>query len=155
MFVGDWEYKHQNLFPFLCGTAGHREYHVQFFGSVAERAWIHEKRIVIYQGKKQFDELQAETLRRATNPVEKSKVSTNVSSGCDLIPRLRFKCGHITPVGCSYETLPSLNFHFINWCHILCCCEVRQHNDRQVGTNDLCFGLKLSGKEKKVCFLCN
>ncbi|XP_074527128.1 histone-lysine N-methyltransferase NSD3 isoform X2 [Halichoeres trimaculatus] len=55
-------------------TRGHREYHVQFFGSVAERAWIHEKRIVIYQGKKQFDELQAETLRRATNPVEKSKL---------------------------------------------------------------------------------
>ncbi|XP_041643443.1 histone-lysine N-methyltransferase NSD3 isoform X2 [Cheilinus undulatus] len=55
-------------------TRGHREYHVQFFGSVAERAWIHEKRIVIYQGKKQFDELQAETLRKTTNPVEKSKL---------------------------------------------------------------------------------
>lgn len=56
--------------------AGHREYHVQFFGSVAERAWIHEKRIVIYQGKQQFEELQAETLRKATNPVEKQKVCT-------------------------------------------------------------------------------
>ncbi|CAJ1069136.1 histone-lysine N-methyltransferase NSD3 isoform X1 [Xyrichtys novacula] len=55
-------------------TRGHREYHVQFFGSVAERAWIHEKRIVMYQGKKQFDELQAETLRKTTNPVEKSKL---------------------------------------------------------------------------------
>lgn len=54
--------------------AGHREYHVQFFGSVAERAWIHEKRIVMYQGKQQFDDLQAETLRKATNPVEKQKV---------------------------------------------------------------------------------
>uniref|UniRef100_A0A8C9YYD4 Histone-lysine N-methyltransferase NSD3 n=1 Tax=Sander lucioperca TaxID=283035 RepID=A0A8C9YYD4_SANLU len=52
----------------------HREYHVQFFGSVAERAWIHEKRIVLYQGKQQFDDLQAETLRKATNPVEKSKL---------------------------------------------------------------------------------
>lgn len=57
--------------------AGHREYHVQFFGSVAERAWIHEKRIVIYQGKQQFEELQAETLRKATNPVEKQKVRTS------------------------------------------------------------------------------
>nr|XP_046243901.1 histone-lysine N-methyltransferase NSD3 isoform X5 [Scatophagus argus] len=55
-------------------TRGHREYHVQFFGSVAERAWIHEKRIVIYQGKQQFDDLQAETLRKATNPVEKHKL---------------------------------------------------------------------------------
>ncbi|XP_034728868.1 histone-lysine N-methyltransferase NSD3 isoform X4 [Etheostoma cragini] len=55
-------------------TRGHREYHVQFFGSVAERAWIHEKRIVLYQGKQQFDDLQAETLRKATNPVEKSKL---------------------------------------------------------------------------------
>uniref|UniRef100_H3DES3 Histone-lysine N-methyltransferase NSD3 n=1 Tax=Tetraodon nigroviridis TaxID=99883 RepID=H3DES3_TETNG len=55
-------------------TRGHREYHVQFFGSVAERAWIHEKRIVIYQGKQQFEELQAETLRKATNPVEKQKL---------------------------------------------------------------------------------
>ncbi|XP_058491428.1 histone-lysine N-methyltransferase NSD3 isoform X5 [Solea solea] len=55
-------------------TRGHREYHVQFFGSVAERAWIHEKRIVIYQGRPQFDDLQAETLRKATNPVEKSKL---------------------------------------------------------------------------------
>ncbi|XP_029685451.1 histone-lysine N-methyltransferase NSD3 isoform X2 [Takifugu rubripes] len=55
-------------------TRGHREYHVQFFGSVAERAWIHEKRIVIYQGKQQFEDLQAETLRKATNPVEKQKL---------------------------------------------------------------------------------
>lgn len=62
---------------FFCVCAGHREYHVQFFGSVAERAWIHEKRIVIYQGKQQFEELQAETLRKATNPVEKQKVRTS------------------------------------------------------------------------------
>ncbi|XP_019954933.1 histone-lysine N-methyltransferase NSD3 isoform X6 [Paralichthys olivaceus] len=55
-------------------TRGHREYHVQFFGSVAERAWIHEKRIVMYQGKQQFDELQADTLRKTTNLVEKSKL---------------------------------------------------------------------------------
>uniref|UniRef100_A0A3B4YXI7 Histone-lysine N-methyltransferase NSD3 n=1 Tax=Stegastes partitus TaxID=144197 RepID=A0A3B4YXI7_9TELE len=55
-------------------TRGHREYHVQFFGSVAERAWIHEKRIVIYQGKQQFDDLQAETLRKTTNQVERHKL---------------------------------------------------------------------------------
>ncbi|XP_051923076.1 histone-lysine N-methyltransferase NSD3 isoform X1 [Hippocampus zosterae] len=55
-------------------TRGHREYHVQFFGSVAERAWIHEKRIVVYQGKQQFDELQADTLRKTTNTVEKHKL---------------------------------------------------------------------------------
>ena len=71
--------KSHRLFSFLCLCAGHREYHVQFFGSVAERAWIHEKRIVMYQGKQQFDELQAETLRKATNPVEKHKVRMNVS----------------------------------------------------------------------------
>jgi len=55
-------------------SPGHREYHVQFFGSVAERAWIHEKRIVMYQGEHQFEELQAETLRKTTNLAEKHKV---------------------------------------------------------------------------------
>lgn len=66
----------------MCLCAGHREYHVQFFGSVAERAWIHEKRIVLYQGKQQYEDLQAETLRRATNPVEKHKVCTEASKKC-------------------------------------------------------------------------
>ncbi|KAF5892023.1 histone-lysine N-methyltransferase NSD3 isoform X2, partial [Clarias magur] len=55
-------------------TRGHREYHVQFFGSVAERAWIHEKRIVVYKGESQFEELQAETLRKTTNPTERQKL---------------------------------------------------------------------------------
>ncbi|KAM4615681.1 histone-lysine N-methyltransferase NSD3 isoform 2-T2 [Polymixia lowei] len=55
-------------------TRGHREYHVQFFGSVAERAWIHEKRIVMYQGEHQFEELQTETLRKTTNPAERHKL---------------------------------------------------------------------------------
>ncbi|XP_076875957.1 histone-lysine N-methyltransferase NSD3 isoform X3 [Brachyhypopomus gauderio] len=55
-------------------TRGHREYHVQFFGSVAERAWIHEKRIVVYKGESQFEELQAETLRKTTNPTERHKL---------------------------------------------------------------------------------
>uniref|UniRef100_A0A674DC89 Nuclear receptor binding SET domain protein 3 n=1 Tax=Salmo trutta TaxID=8032 RepID=A0A674DC89_SALTR len=48
-------------------TRGHREYHVQFFGSVAERAWVHEKRVVMYQGEHQFDELQAETLLKCVH----------------------------------------------------------------------------------------
>jgi len=65
-----------------CRPAGHREYHVQFFGSVAERAWIHEKRIVLYQGKQQYEDLQAETLRKASNPVEKHKVRTDASGRC-------------------------------------------------------------------------
>uniref|UniRef100_A0A8C7GZA7 Nuclear receptor binding SET domain protein 3 n=1 Tax=Oncorhynchus kisutch TaxID=8019 RepID=A0A8C7GZA7_ONCKI len=52
-------------------TRGHREYHVQFFGSVAERAWVHEKRVVMYQGEHQFDELQAETLRKTTKTLMK------------------------------------------------------------------------------------
>ncbi|XP_062870295.1 histone-lysine N-methyltransferase NSD3 isoform X2 [Trichomycterus rosablanca] len=55
-------------------TRGHHEYHVQFFGSVAERAWIHEKRIVLYKGESQFEELQAETLRRTSNPSERQKL---------------------------------------------------------------------------------
>ncbi|XP_066570497.1 histone-lysine N-methyltransferase NSD3 isoform X2 [Amia ocellicauda] len=55
-------------------TRGHREYHVQFFGSVPERAWIHEKRVVVYQGQHQFEELQADTLRRASNPAERHKL---------------------------------------------------------------------------------
>ncbi|KAJ8380024.1 hypothetical protein SKAU_G00008020 [Synaphobranchus kaupii] len=55
-------------------TRGHREYHVQFFGSVPERAWIHEKRVVVYQGEHQFHELQAETLRKTSNPAERHKL---------------------------------------------------------------------------------
>ncbi|XP_018618030.1 histone-lysine N-methyltransferase NSD3-like isoform X2 [Scleropages formosus] len=55
-------------------TRGHQEYHVQFFGSVPERAWIHEKRVVVYQGKHQFEELQAETLRKTSNPAERHKL---------------------------------------------------------------------------------
>ncbi|XP_035234563.1 histone-lysine N-methyltransferase NSD3-like isoform X1 [Anguilla anguilla] len=55
-------------------TRGHREYHVQFFGSVPERAWIHEKRVVVYQGEHQFDQLQAETLRKTSNPAERHKL---------------------------------------------------------------------------------
>ncbi|KAJ8285951.1 hypothetical protein GJAV_G00032840 [Gymnothorax javanicus] len=55
-------------------TRGHREYHVQFFGSVPERAWIHEKRVVVYQGEHQFEQLQAETLRKTSNPAERHKL---------------------------------------------------------------------------------
>ncbi|KAJ8286320.1 hypothetical protein GJAV_G00037110 [Gymnothorax javanicus] len=55
-------------------TRGRREYHVQFFGSVAERAWVHEKRVAQYEGREQFEQLQHETLRRTTNPVERQKL---------------------------------------------------------------------------------
>ncbi|CAB1319939.1 unnamed protein product [Coregonus sp. 'balchen'] len=64
-------------------TRGHREYHVQFFGSVAERAWIHEKRVVMYQGEHQFDELQAETLRKTTNTAERHKWEVGVGHAED------------------------------------------------------------------------
>ncbi|TSM12563.1 Histone-lysine N-methyltransferase NSD3 [Bagarius yarrelli] len=46
----------------------------KFFGSVAERAWIHEKRMEVYKGESQFEELQAETLRKTTNPTERQKL---------------------------------------------------------------------------------
>ncbi|XP_039625171.1 histone-lysine N-methyltransferase NSD3 isoform X2 [Polypterus senegalus] len=55
-------------------SRGHREYHVQFFGSIPERAWIHEKRVVIYEGSYQFDQLQAETLRQASNQAKRHKL---------------------------------------------------------------------------------
>ncbi|XP_048876476.1 histone-lysine N-methyltransferase NSD3-like isoform X1 [Brienomyrus brachyistius] len=55
-------------------TRGHREYHVQFFGSVPERAWIHEKRVVPYLSQHQFEDLQAETLRKTSNPAERHKL---------------------------------------------------------------------------------
>ncbi|XP_056592531.1 histone-lysine N-methyltransferase NSD3 isoform X1 [Triplophysa dalaica] len=55
-------------------TRGLREYHVQFFGSVPERAWVNERRTRVYQGESQFEELQAETLRKTTNPTEKQKL---------------------------------------------------------------------------------
>lgn len=63
-------------------SAGHREYHVQFFGSVAERAWVHEKRVVEYEGQDQFEQLQAETLRKTTNPVERQKVQAGCVHAC-------------------------------------------------------------------------
>ncbi|KAK6468429.1 histone-lysine N-methyltransferase NSD3 [Huso huso] len=55
-------------------TRGHREYHVQFFGSVPERAWIHEKRVLVYQGQHEFEHLQAETLRQTSNHAERQKL---------------------------------------------------------------------------------
>nr|XP_023682208.1 histone-lysine N-methyltransferase NSD3-like [Paramormyrops kingsleyae] len=55
-------------------TRGHREYHVQFFGSVPERAWIHEKRVLLYLSQHQFEDLQAETLRKTSNPAERHKL---------------------------------------------------------------------------------
>lgn len=64
---------------------------MQFFGSVPERAWIHEKRIVVYQGASQFDELQAETLRKTTNPTEKQKVS-HTSKFDDLLSVVISEC---------------------------------------------------------------
>ncbi|KAG7263924.1 hypothetical protein CRUP_029264 [Coryphaenoides rupestris] len=50
---------------------------------VAERAWIHEKRIVMYQGEHQFEELQAETLRKTTNLAEKHKWEVGVGHAED------------------------------------------------------------------------
>lgn len=55
--------------------SGAREYHVQFFGTVPERAWIHEKRVAAYKGRSQYEALVAETARQASNAAEKQKVS--------------------------------------------------------------------------------
>lgn len=48
----------------------------------------------MYQGKQQFEDLQAETLRKATNPVEKHKVRTNASKYCqtDSYKNFFFRC---------------------------------------------------------------
>ncbi|XP_048474648.1 histone-lysine N-methyltransferase NSD3 isoform X6 [Rhincodon typus] len=54
-------------------TRGAREYHVQFFGTVPERAWIHEKRVVPYKGRSQYSALVAETAKQASNAAEKQK----------------------------------------------------------------------------------
>ncbi|XP_055518087.1 histone-lysine N-methyltransferase NSD3 isoform X2 [Leucoraja erinacea] len=55
-------------------TRGAREYHVQFFGTVPERAWIHEKRVAAYKGRSQYEALVAETVRQASNAAEKQKI---------------------------------------------------------------------------------
>ncbi|XP_043940254.1 histone-lysine N-methyltransferase NSD3 [Protopterus annectens] len=55
-------------------TRGAREYHVQFFGSVPERAWVHEKRTREYRGQSQYEELVAETARQASSHAEKQKI---------------------------------------------------------------------------------
>ncbi|XP_059497133.1 histone-lysine N-methyltransferase NSD3 isoform X4 [Stegostoma tigrinum] len=55
-------------------TRGAREYHVQFFGTVPERAWIHEKRVVPYKGRSQYSVLVAETAKQASNAAEKQKI---------------------------------------------------------------------------------
>ncbi|XP_072913947.1 histone-lysine N-methyltransferase NSD3 isoform X1 [Hemitrygon akajei] len=55
-------------------TRGAREYHVQFFGTVPERAWIHEKRVASYQGRSQYEALVADTARQASSAAEKQKI---------------------------------------------------------------------------------
>ncbi|XP_067857282.1 histone-lysine N-methyltransferase NSD3 isoform X2 [Heptranchias perlo] len=55
-------------------TRGAREYHVQFFGTVPERAWIHEKRVAPYKGRSQYNALVADTARQASNAAEKQKI---------------------------------------------------------------------------------
>ncbi|XP_043537388.1 histone-lysine N-methyltransferase NSD3 isoform X3 [Chiloscyllium plagiosum] len=55
-------------------TRGAREYHVQFFGTVPERAWIHEKRVAPYKGRSQYSALVAETAKQASNAAEKQKI---------------------------------------------------------------------------------
>ncbi|XP_078285208.1 histone-lysine N-methyltransferase NSD3 isoform X4 [Rhinoraja longicauda] len=55
-------------------TRGAREYHVQFFGTVPERAWIHEKRVATYKGRSQYESLVAETARQASSAAEKQKI---------------------------------------------------------------------------------
>ncbi|KAF7242085.1 Histone-lysine N-methyltransferase NSD3 [Varanus komodoensis] len=54
-------------------TRGAREYHVQFFSNQPERAWVHEKRVREYKGRKQYDQLVAEAAKQA-NHSEKQKV---------------------------------------------------------------------------------
>lgn len=42
----------------------------------------------MYQGKKQFDDLQSETLRKTTNPVERHKVRPHASKKfCQADPK--------------------------------------------------------------------
>lgn len=50
-------------------TRGAREYHVQFFSNQPERAWVHEKRVREYKGRKQYDQLVLEA-----NNSEKQKI---------------------------------------------------------------------------------
>uniref|UniRef100_A0A670Z393 Histone-lysine N-methyltransferase NSD3 n=1 Tax=Pseudonaja textilis TaxID=8673 RepID=A0A670Z393_PSETE len=54
-------------------TRGAREYHVQFFSNQPERAWVHEKRVREYKGRKQYDQLVAEAAKQA-NHSEKQKI---------------------------------------------------------------------------------
>nr|XP_060643438.1 histone-lysine N-methyltransferase NSD3 isoform X2 [Anolis sagrei ordinatus] len=54
-------------------TRGAREYHVQFFSNQPERAWVHEKRVREYKGRKQYDQLVAEATKQA-NHSEKQKI---------------------------------------------------------------------------------
>ncbi|XP_018109063.1 histone-lysine N-methyltransferase NSD3 isoform X2 [Xenopus laevis] len=55
-------------------TRGAREYHVQFFSSEPERAWVHEKRMKEYRGEQQYEQLVAEDSARACNLSEKLKM---------------------------------------------------------------------------------
>ncbi|XP_037700380.1 histone-lysine N-methyltransferase NSD3-like [Choloepus didactylus] len=55
-------------------TRGAREYHVQFFSTQAERAWVHEKHVREYKGHKQYEELLSEAIKQASNHSEKQKI---------------------------------------------------------------------------------
>lgn len=58
----------------LLSVTGAREYHVQFFSNEPERAWIHEKRMREYRGRKQYDQLVAEDNAKIHNQSERLKV---------------------------------------------------------------------------------
>ncbi|XP_068130719.1 histone-lysine N-methyltransferase NSD3 isoform X4 [Hyperolius riggenbachi] len=55
-------------------SRGAREYHVQFFSNEPERAWIHEKRMREYRGRKQYEQLLAEDAAKVLNQSEKLKM---------------------------------------------------------------------------------
>ncbi|KAJ7397358.1 Histone-lysine N-methyltransferase NSD2 [Pitangus sulphuratus] len=56
-----------------------RQYHVQFFGDVPERAWIFEKSLVPFKEKDQFEQLCQESARQALTKAEKIKMLKPVS----------------------------------------------------------------------------
>ncbi|XP_040202163.1 histone-lysine N-methyltransferase NSD3 isoform X5 [Rana temporaria] len=55
-------------------SRGAREYHVQFFSNEPERAWIHEKRMREYRGRKQYEQLLAEDAAKVLNQSDRLKM---------------------------------------------------------------------------------
>lgn len=52
-----------------------RQYHMQFFGDIAERGWVTESATMLFEGKEAFDKLVEDIMKNAPNKSVRAKLS--------------------------------------------------------------------------------